>query len=125
MLDTRELVAAREDAEAILTSRGVRLTRARTSDGQGGRTNSYAPATSFDCRLEANARTPREETVGGAPRSTTRWLLMLPVDEASMFKAEDRVEVDGATVFHVTGVFGAESLALLGKLELELVEGAS
>jgi hypothetical protein len=123
VLDERELVAARSDAAGILTGTCTRLARGRVDDGQGGRTNAYTPAGTYVCRLEVNGRDPHEANVAGAARSVTRWVLLLPLEAAGAFVADDRVAAEGLT-FHVTGVYGAGTLELLGRLELELVEGA-
>jgi hypothetical protein len=122
VLAGRELADARADAAELLTSSGERLELTHGDDGQGGRTSSYVvDGDAFPCRLESNGRYPREETIAGAARSATRWLLLVGTDVD--VEAGDRVRVDGRT-FHVLGVHGGESLELLRKLDLELVEGA-
>lgn len=121
LLDARELDDARADAEATLPDTATRLVRTLQDDGQGGRITTWVAGAVFPCRIEASMRTPREDAVGGAKRSATRWSGLVPY--GTTISAGDRLSCGGVT-YHVLGVLvGGQAVEILGRLELELVEG--
>ena len=120
-LSDRELDDARADAEATLPDTATRLVRTLVDDGQGGRTTSYVAGASFACRVEPNGRDPREDEIGGGRRSATRWVALVPY--GTTIRAQDRLSCGGVT-YNVLGVLvGGQAVEVLGRVDLELVEG--
>lgn len=122
MLSDRELTSIHADAASTLPDTATRLVKTQADDGQGGRTTTYPAGASFACKIEPNGRDPREDVQGGAARSSARWVALVPAD--TVVNAGDRLLCGGRT-YHVLGALvGGQTEEILGRLDLELVEGS-
>lgn len=116
-LSTNELSWMRDSLEELMPDVCNILTLTRTSDSQGGWSESWGTATAnVKCRLDQ--RYGREQTAGGEIQPFSYWQLTLP--HGTTITTEQRVEISSNT-FNVQSVDTGKSWsacvrATLGKV---------
>lgn len=121
LLNSADLARLQNDIEAYtLPDTCNILSLSRTSDNQGGWTESWGTATaSVKCRLDGLANTVARDSVQGSSlRDYSRWIITLPHD--ATLQADWRIEHSSGTYAVITlmdnGSWNAHTRATLERL---------
>lgn len=99
----------RDESALALPDACVVQARALTSDGQGGRTETWATAVTTTCRVSPSVRQTEEVTRADGTKAVAEWTVTLPY--ATSVSSTSRLVVNGVT-YEVVGLRAPRSWEL-------------
>ena len=108
----------RDDAELALPDVCVVQSRTLTSDGQGGKTETWATSVTTTCRVSPSGRLPVEVARADGTKAVADWVVTLPY--ATTVTATARLVVDGVT-YEVVGVRAPRSWELTRRANCKVI----